>query len=131
MEGNDREKNLLEKIQNCLTLYLSFECWFNEPHPGSQVHQSLKALGILINLIKECLPRDEGWGWNLPKMHAFAKMSHNMLKFGSANNFSGNIGKKALKGIIKDHAEKIQRRPGKFAEQRSICEYESMLSNML
>jgi hypothetical protein len=33
-----------------------------------------------------------GWGWNLPKMHAFAKMPHNMLKFGSANNFSGNIG---------------------------------------
>jgi hypothetical protein len=24
-----------------------------------------------------------------PKMHAFAKMPHNMLKFGSANNFSG------------------------------------------
>ncbi len=24
-------------------------------------------------------------------MHAFAKMPHNMLKFGSANNFSGNI----------------------------------------
>jgi hypothetical protein len=42
-------------------------------------------------------------------MHAFAKMPHNMLKFGSANNFSGNIGEQALKGIIKDHAEKSQR----------------------
>jgi hypothetical protein len=51
----------------------------------------LEALGILINLIKECFPRDEGWGWNLPEMHAFAKMPHNMLKFGLANNFSGNI----------------------------------------
>jgi hypothetical protein len=66
----------------------------------------LEALGILINLIKECFPRDEGWGWNLPKMHAFAKMPHNMLKFGSANNVSGNIGEWALKGILKDHAEK-------------------------
>jgi hypothetical protein len=66
----------------------------------------LEALGILINLIKECFPRDEVWGWNLlPKMHAFAKMPHNMMKFGSANKFSGNIGEWALKGIVKDHAE--------------------------
>jgi hypothetical protein len=45
----------------------------NEPHPRSQVKQSSEALGILINLIKECFPRDEGWGWDLPIMHAFAK----------------------------------------------------------
>ena len=85
----------------------------------------MEALGILINLIKECFPRDEGWGWNLPKMHAFAKIPHNMLKFGSANIFSGNIGEQALKGIVKDHAEKTQRQPDKFAEQCAIGKYES------
>jgi hypothetical protein len=52
-------------------------------------------------------------------------MPHNMLKFGSANNFSGNIGKRALKGIAKDHAEKAQRQPDKFAEQCATREYES------
>ncbi len=52
----------LKKIKNCLKLYLSFECWINEQHPRSQVKQSLEACGILINLIKECFPRDEGWG---------------------------------------------------------------------
>ncbi len=113
------------KIKNFLKLYLLFECWANEPHPRSQVEQSLKALGILINLIKECFPRDEGWRWNLPKMHAFAKMPHNMLKFGSANNFSGNIGKRALKGIVKDHAEKTQRQPDKFDKHCAIYQYES------
>ncbi len=116
----------LKKIKNCLKLYLSFDCWVNEPHPWSQVTQSSEALGILINLIKECFPRDEGWGWNLPKMHAFAKMPHIMLKFGSANNFSGNIGEQALKGIVKDRAEKkTQRQPDKFAEQCAMCGYES------
>jgi hypothetical protein len=99
----------LNKFKNCLKLYLSIECWVNEPHPRSQVKQSLEALSILINLIKGCFPRDEGWGWNLPKMHAFAKMPHNMLKFGSANNISGIIGEWALKGMVKNHAEKIQR----------------------
>jgi hypothetical protein len=106
-------------------MYSSFECVIHEPHPRSQVEKSSKALGILINLIKECFPRDQGWGWNLPKMHAFAKMPHNMLKFGSANNISGNIGERALKGIVKDHAEKTQRRPDEFAEQCAIHEYES------
>ncbi len=48
-----------------------------------------------------------------------------MLKFGSANNFSGNIGEQALKGIVKDHAEKTQRQPDKFAKQCVICKYES------
>jgi hypothetical protein len=62
---------VLEKFKNCLKLYLSFECWVNEPHPRSQVNQSSEALGIFINLIKECFPRDEGRGWNLPKMHDF------------------------------------------------------------
>ena len=97
-EMKDR-KISLKKIKNCLKLYLSFECWVDEPHPRSQVKQSLEALGILINLIKECFPRDEGWGWNLPKMHAFAKTPHNMLKFGSANNFSGNIGPALVVGV--------------------------------
>ncbi len=125
MEGNERQVNLLEKFKNCLKLYLSFECWVNEPHTRSQVKQSSKVLDILINLIKECFSRDEGWGWNLPKMHAFAKMPHNMLKFGSANIFLGNIREQALKGIEKDHVEKTQRRPDNFAEQCAICEYES------
>jgi hypothetical protein len=123
-EMKDRTISLKE-IKNCLKLYISFECWVNEPHPRSQVKQSLVAFGILINLIKECFPRDEGWGWNLPKMHAFAKIPHNMLKFGSANNVSGNIGEQELKGIVKDHAEKTQRQPDKFAEQCAIREYES------
>ncbi len=57
-------------------------------------------------------------------MHAFVKMPH-MLKFWSANNFSGNIGEQPLKGIVKDHAEKAQRQPDKFAEQCAIHKYES------
>ncbi len=32
---------------------------------------------------------------------------------------------RALKGIVKDHAEKTQRQPDKFAEQCAICKYES------
>ncbi len=48
-----------------------------------------------------------------------------MLKFGLANIFSGNIGELALKGIVKDHAEKTQRQPDKFTEQCAVHKYES------
>ena len=92
--------------------------------PGHRYAALKKFLGELIPTIKQCFPREEGWGWNLPKMHAFAKMPSNILKFSSANNFSGNIGERALKGIVKDHADKTQRRPEKFAAQCAIRKYE-------
>jgi hypothetical protein len=91
----------------------------------------LEILGNLINLIKECFPRDEGWGWNLPKMHAFAIMPHNMLKFGSANNFSGNIGEQALKEIVKDHAEKHKGDQINLQNNVLCASMKAMLSNML
>jgi hypothetical protein len=112
-------------------VYLSFECWVNEPHPWSQVKQSLEALGILINLIKECLPRDEGWGRNLPKTHAFVKMPHNMLKFGSATIFSGNIGEWALKGIVKDHEKKHKGNQINLQNNVLYASMKAILSNML
>jgi hypothetical protein len=79
----------------------------------------------------ECFPRDEGWGWNLPKMHAFAKMPHNMLKFGSANIFSGNIGEWALNGIVKDHAEKHKGNQINLQSNVLNASMTAMLSNML
>jgi hypothetical protein len=92
-----RERRIsLRKFIYSLKLYLSFERWVNESHPRSQINWSRKLLGELITLIKECFPRTKGWGWNLPKMHVFAKMPHYMLKFGSANNFSGQIGERTL-----------------------------------
>ncbi len=60
-------------------------------------------------------------------MHALAKMPKNMLKFGTANNFCGQIGERALKGIVKDHAQQTQRRPDSFAPQCALREYETNL----
>ncbi len=114
----------IKRFIKCLKLYLAYEHWATEPHSRAQVHRSYKVLGELIKMIKQCFPREMGWGWKLPKIHAFAKMPSNILKFGSGNHFSGNIGERALKAIVKDHADKAQRRPDKFAEQCAIHEYE-------
>ncbi len=48
-----------------------------------------------------------------------------MLKFGSAKKNSGQIGERALKGIVKDQAERTQPRPDNFAKQCAIRECES------
>ena len=63
-------------------------------------------------------------GVELTQNACLAKIPHNMLKVGSGNKFSGNIGERALKGIVKNHAEKTQRGPDKFAEQCARSKYE-------
>ncbi len=50
-----------------------------------------------------------------------------MLKFGSANNFCRQIGERALKSIVKDHAQQTHRRPDLFAQQCALREYETNL----
>ncbi len=97
------------KFTNCLKLYLAFERWVTEAHPRTAILKSKLLLGDLITMIKDCFPQEDGWGWNLPKMRAYAKMPHYMLKFGSAGNFSGQIGERLLKGIVKDHAACTQK----------------------
>ena len=99
----------------------------NEPHSQREIQKSKKLFGNLITLIKLCFPRTDGNGWNVPKMHALAKMPPNVLKFGSANNSCGQIGEQALKGIVKDHAQQTQQRPDLFAQQCALREYETNL----
>ena len=64
-------------------------------------------------------------------MHALTKIPHNMLKFGSANNFSGNIGEWALKGIVKDHAVKHKGNQINLKNNVLYMSMKAMLSNML
>jgi hypothetical protein len=119
----------LKKTISCHKLYLGYELWVPELHTINEVHNAHNLVGNLIENIKACFPRDgesgKGWGWNLPKMHAFANMPQNMLKFETARNFSRQIGGQALKSIVKDHAVQTQRRPDKCVEQCAIRECET------
>jgi hypothetical protein len=111
----------------CLKLYLAFKKWVSESHPIQEIKDAWHLLARLIQCIQTCFPREEKWDWNLPKMHALAKMPENTLKFAMASNFSRQKGERALKGIVKDHAVCTKRRPDKFAEQCAVWESESKL----
>ncbi len=54
-----------------------------------------------------------------------------MLKFGSANNFSGNIGERALTGTVKDHAEKENGAQIYLQNNVLYASMKAMLSNLL
>ncbi len=56
-------------------------------------------------------------------------MLHYMQQFGSANNFTGQIGERALKSMAKDHAQQTQRQVNVFASQCADREYESTVYN--
>ena len=122
--GLSRERISLKRFRNCIKLYLAFEKWVDETHPIQKVKDAYGLLAYLIGEVQFCFPKKWGWGWNIPKMHSLAKMLDNMLKFGSAKNFSGQTGERALKSIVKDHAQRTQQRADNFAEQCAIWEYE-------
>jgi spore coat protein CotF len=49
-------------------------------------------------------------------------MIYNIQCFGCAGNFSGQTGERALKNIVKDHAQQTQQRVNVFASQCADCE---------
>ncbi len=115
----------LSDFKKSMNLQLSFEKWVDGSNPIIDVCGASDLLSKLIRSIKRCFPRIDGNGWNLPKMHSLAKMLHYMQQFGSANNCSGQIGDRALKSMVKDHAQQTQRQVNVFASQCADREYES------
>jgi hypothetical protein len=92
-----RSRNIsLKKIISRFKLYLGYEHRVHESRTINEVCNAQNLVGKLIENIKACFPQEEengkGLGWNLPKMHTFASMPQNMLKFGTPRNFSGQIG---------------------------------------
>ena len=115
----------LRAIKDCLKLQLSFEKWVNNSNSIEDVWKASSQVSDLICAIKTCFPRTDGHGWNIPKMHSLSKMIYNIQRFGCAGNFSGQTGERALKSVVKDHAQQTQRRVNVFASQCADREFES------
>ncbi len=108
---------------------MSFEKWVDDSNPIIDVCGASDVLSKLIKSIKKCFPRIDGNGWNITKMHSLAKMLHYMQQFGSSNTFSGQIGERALKSMVKDYAKQTQRQVNVFASQCADREYELTVYN--
>lgn len=103
-------------VKDCLKLQLLFEKWVNNSNTIEDVSKACSHVSV---------PRTDGHGWNIPRMHSLAKMVYNMKQFGCGKNFSGQTGERALKSIVKKHAQQTQRWVDVFASQCADQQFES------
>jgi hypothetical protein len=126
-DGCKQSRVSLDHMRQCIKLQLGFEKWVNDSNTKEEVARATLLVADLITCIKTSFPRAGGNLWCIPQMHSLSKMIHYMQNFGKAKNFSGQVGERVLKSIVKDHAKKTQRPPNVFASQCADREYESFV----
>lgn len=107
LEGCQVSGVTLHQIRECLKLQLGFEKWVNDSNPIQDMDRATTLLADLITHIKTAFPRTSGNGWSLPKIHSLSKMLHYMKQFGKAKKFSGQVGERVLKKIVKEMLSKL------------------------
>jgi hypothetical protein len=96
---------------------LSFFQWVHEPSLKAN-HTNAHLLVVeMLTLLKRCFPREDGYGWNIPKFHLWTQMLRFVQRFGSASVFDGGTGERFLKSIVKDLIRNTQKVPAKLVEQ--------------
>jgi len=126
-EGCNASGITLQQMKECIKLQLGFEKWVNDSNLIAEVESATSLVAELISRIQSSFPRSGGNQWCIPKIHSLSKMVHYMKKFGKAKNFSGQVGERVLKSIVKDNAQQTQRRVNVFASQCATREYESFV----
>ena len=71
-----------------LKIYLAMGEWIHDARPKKEVCRSKGAILVVIKGIQHFFPRSNySHGYNLPKMHALAKMPDYICEFGTGMNF--------------------------------------------
>lgn len=108
-------------------LYLALGEWIQDTRPKKEVRGSRQALSLVIRAIQKYFPRTgDNHGYNIPKMHALAKMPDYICEFGSGINFYGGPGEASHKQFVKAPGLKTQRRVAEFATQTAEQYYTIM-----
>ena len=119
-----------KKWVRLLKLYLCLSEWLHDSRPKYEVENSRIAIGEVIKGVQHFFPRKAGsHGYNIPKMHALAKIVDYICEFGSAINFYSGPGEASHKSFVKAPGRKTQRRIGEFASQTAGQYYNIMAVN--
>ncbi len=101
-----------------LKLYLTMGEWFHDTRSKEEVECARVVVSEIVADVQKHFPRaDDTHGYNIPKMHALAKMIDYIMLFGSTMNFYGGPGESSHKGFVKAPGLKTQRRVSEFASQ--------------
>ena len=121
--------NHWKQWKELLKLYLSMEEWFHDARSKEEVDRARAVVSDVITKIKFYFPRTmDSQGYNIPKMHALAKMIDYIVLFGSAMNFYGGPGEASHKSFVKAPGLKTQRRVCEFASQVADQYYNMMVA---
>ena len=119
-----------KKWVRLLKLYLCLSEWLHDSRPKYEVENSRIAIGEVIKGVQHFFPRKAAsHGYNIPKMHALAKIVDYICEFGSAINFYSGPGEASHKSFVKAPGRKTQRRIGEFASQTAGQYYNIMAVN--
>ena len=108
---------------------LCFHAWYKRGHPFTnwfstegvgQLCMFTEAMASTRRMLTEItaqLPRSEGDGWQLQKLHELLHIPHDMSWFGSPQNFDAGPGERSLKTFAKKPAKTAQKSRQQFLEQ--------------
>lgn len=142
-EHNEAFDPLLD-ILNLFEMLLCFEAWCKKPtfwrlpdEDGWGVYRSKYAISIMLNTVKQVLPRAEaplvpsmphlkvkdwpepkgGNGWKVPKFHEMLHLVDDMVRFGAPRNYYAGAPEANHKSFAKRHGRRAQKRHAVFEPQ--------------
>eukprot|EP00956_Cyclotella_meneghiniana_P045615 scaffold376871_cov387-Cyclotella_meneghiniana.AAC.1 len=107
---NNDEKD----IATPLIALLAYIGWLHSTNPKVEVENAMPAVYDLIRDMKAFFDRNDGNGWDLPKIHGMIQMLECIVYFGSAKNQYGGPGEQSHKKYLKDPSNRSRRQPASF-----------------
>ena len=127
--------NCFEEFVELLELTLCFQSWFlhgrlwahDDLVTPERVHQRI---GRFVSLLDKRMPRRDGHGWNIPKVHEFLHLVREIQLVGRTINAIASHGERMLKGNAKEVSTTAQKQGEQaFSGQSAANLQESMLLN--
>ena len=125
----EMDETTLDGMKHTLKLFLAYEYFIFHPMKRDKMDELQRVVGKLIKWIKKYFPRNEGDGWNVPKMHALLRLPLNVQEFGCAENFFGGTGETTLQTSLKKPGANTQKRMDCFALQVATRIFETLCIN--
>ena len=112
---DDNLPNLRCNIVEVFEMILCLWSWLKQEefwHPGDEEYESYvnESIKTLINKMNELLPRGEGVGWLITKVHELLHIVFDIKEFGAHTNVNSDKCESSHKHLIKEPARNAQRR---------------------
>lgn len=119
-------QDMLNKEIVCLAQMQTFMAYYKygtywRPNNTRAQHDCLQSIQILSQSLQSQLPRDEGLGWNVPKLHELTHTPLDIERYGSPSGFDASTGERLLKYLAKIPSENVQKQTNDDFNRQLCC----------